>query len=157
MGISMYLKIGAVVVLLAALYGAKSYYAWSQNEITVLRENVIKMEFALEKSEAAVKSLQKGIRESVLANHAVNKKFQQTRRDNSRLKDLLGKHDLGFLAQKKPGLIQKRVNNGTKNANRCLEIASGSPLTRSEREATKPSEINSSCPRLANPMYREKQ
>ena len=143
-----------MIVLVAALYGAKSYYEWSQNEITTLRENVVKMEFALEQSEKAIKSLQNGIRETQIVHQTVTTQFQKTRRDNTRLRDLLSKHDLSFLAQKKPGLIENRVNKGTANSSRCFEIASGAPLTRSEREATKPSQINSACPELANPNYK---
>jgi hypothetical protein len=38
-------------------------------------------------------------------------------------------------------------------ANRCIEIATGSPLTESEINATKKSQINGECPSLANPNY----
>jgi len=37
---------------------------------------------------------------------------------------------------------------------RCLEIASGSPLTDIERNAKLPSEINRECPNIANPNYK---
>ena len=36
---------------------------------------------------------------------------------------------------------------------RCVEISSGSPLTESEINATKKSEINRECPSIANPNY----
>ena len=36
---------------------------------------------------------------------------------------------------------------------RCVEIASGAPLTEKEKTATKKSEINSECPSIANPNY----
>ena len=39
------------------------------------------------------------------------------------------------------------------NANRCIEIATGSPLTEEELAATKKSQINGECPSLANPNY----
>ena len=154
MGIMTYIKLGAFMVLIGALWGAKAYFDWSQNEIKVLQGNNIKLELAIEQSEAAIESLQNGIKKSHKAHDTVSRKFAKSRQDNTRLKDLLGKHDLGFLASKKPGMIQKRTNIGTSNANRCFEIVSGSPLTASERNATKPSEINSSCPDLANPRYR---
>lgn len=154
MGIMSYIKIGALVVLLAGLWWAKAYYENSQIEIAQLKENVIKLEIAVQRSEAAVKSLQVGIKKSHKAHDIVTQRFAKARQENSKLKELLGKHDLGFLAQRKPGLIEKRVNKGTRNANRCFEIVSGSPLTQAERKATKPSEINSSCPELANPNFK---
>ena len=50
-------------------------------------------------------------------------------------------------------LTEKVLNNATKNANRCLEIFSGSQLTEKELSATKPSEINNECWRSANPNF----
>lgn len=153
-GIFSYFKIAMVVLLLAALASAAWYYKWSQQEIATLRENVVKLEIAVAQSEAAVESLRNGVKQAVQAHQKVNAQFQRTRKENTRLKDLLSKHDLGFLAAKKPKLIENRVNKGTKNVGRCFEIASGSPLTQQERNATKPSEINSSCPELANPKFK---
>ena len=75
----------------------------------------------------------------------VREKFRQNKAGKSR--------DLGTIAQVKPELIQKAVNRGTVEAYRCIEIASGSALTETELAASKPSEINSQCPSLANPNY----
>ena len=63
------------------------------------------------------------------------------------------RHDLGQLAYNKPGLVVKIINKASDNANRCVEIATGSPLTEDEINATKKSQINAECPRLANPNY----
>ena len=49
--------------------------------------------------------------------------------------------------------IERITNNGSKNANRCIEIASGAELTEAEKNATKKSEINTECPSIANPNY----
>ena len=65
----------------------------------------------------------------------------------------LSEHDFGQLAEARPGLVVQIVNKVSDNANRCLEIASGSPLTESELAATKKSQTNTECPRLANPNY----
>ena len=61
--------------------------------------------------------------------------------------------DFGALANEKPKLIERITNKGSANANRCVEIAMGSPLTEKEKNATKKSEINSECPSIANPNY----
>ena len=65
----------------------------------------------------------------------------------------LSEHDFGQLAEARPTLVVKIVNKVSVNANRCMEIASGSPLTESELAATKKSQTNTECPRLANPNY----
>ena len=61
--------------------------------------------------------------------------------------------DIGKIAEKKPGLVEKIINNATERAKRCVEIASGAELTEQEINATKKSEINTECPSIANPNY----
>jgi len=46
------------------------------------------------------------------------------------------------------------MNVATRNAMRCLEIASGAPRTQAELAAKNSSEINKECPALANPNYK---
>jgi len=155
MGILSYIKIAGVLLLLSAIAGAAWYYKWSQAEILVLNKNNMTLEIAVKTNERTIKALQTGIIQAAKAHKRVSNSFAKTRKDNVRLKNLLSKHDLGFLAQKKPGLIQNRINNGTSNSMRCFEIASGAELTDQELNATKPSEINSACPELANPRFRK--
>jgi hypothetical protein len=61
--------------------------------------------------------------------------------------------DVGKLAIAKTKSIERITNGASALATRCIEIASGSPLTEAELNATKKSEINSECPSIANPNY----
>jgi len=61
--------------------------------------------------------------------------------------------DLGDLAVKRSDSVERVVNNATKKAMRCVEIAMGAELTEKEINATLKSEINSECPSIANPNY----
>jgi hypothetical protein len=65
--------------------------------------------------------------------------------------DLLGQRDIGTLAVAKPRPVGKILTKGTKNVFRCFELVSGAPLTEKETNAEKPSQLNSSCPSVANP------
>ena len=65
----------------------------------------------------------------------------------------LKEHDLAFLAENKPGLVEKVIDKGSKDMLRCLEIVSGSPLTEEELNVTKKSKANTQCPDIANPNY----
>ena len=60
---------------------------------------------------------------------------------------------IGKLAIAKTKAIERITNGASALATRCIEIASGSPLTEAEKNATKKSEINSECPSIANPNY----
>lgn len=153
MGILSSVKIGAVMVLLAALAGAAWYFKWSQSEMQILRDNQTKLELALETSEATIDALRSSMQEAVARFNQTNQAFQKARKDTVRLRDKLSKHELGALAEAKPGLVEALVNKGSNNASRCFEILTGSPLTEAERAATKKSEINPSCPDVANPNY----
>lgn len=59
--------------------------------------------------------------------------------------------DLGLLAYQRPGLVERVINNGTRDALRCLEIASGDTLTEDETNAVRQSQANTVCPSIANP------
>ena len=74
------------------------------------------------------------------------RKFEKTKKDRT-------KRDIGKSSVKKPGRIKKIINKGTRDAYRCIAIASGAPLTESELNATKKSETNSQCSDIANPNY----
>lgn len=45
------------------------------------------------------------------------------------LKDVLSKHDLGVLAKRKPGLIERRINDGSDRALRLLEQSTQAAAT----------------------------
>ena len=77
---------------------------------------------------------------STLSNLEEEKKKLQKDRDS--LSKKLGKHDIGELAEKKPGLVEKIINKASDSAARCMEIASGSPLTEEELNGTP----NRECP-----------
>ena len=62
--------------------------------------------------------------------------------DKDSLNKRLGKHDIGNLAENKPGLVEKIINKASDSAARCVEIASGSPLTEEELNGTP----NRECP-----------
>tara|TARA_R110000851_G_scaffold254198_1_gene406677 strand:- start:5793 stop:6302 length:510 start_codon:yes stop_codon:yes gene_type:complete len=80
--------------------------------------------------------------------------FDQARNQVDTLQDRLSRHELGYLAANKPGLVEGAINNATDSIGRCFEIAAGSPLTEAERTATVTSQTNRECPALANPNYR---
>ena len=79
----------------------------------------------------------------------LTKKFSQDARGNPR--------DFGQLAREKPELVERLVNRGTRNAMRCLELASGAAHSQQELAAKSSAEINKECPAIANPNYRAQQ
>ena len=150
-------KIIIVLIILSLLGLAGWYYKWSQAEIKVLRDNNTKLVQAKKLQDETIKTMKS---DSLLSSNTlleIDTKYRESRKENGVLRNKLAKHDLGYLASKKPRLIQKIVNKGTVDANRCLEILSGSALTDKEKAATKKSQANSSCPKIANPNYKARK
>ena len=146
----------AAIFFVSVMGSAYWYYTWSQEEIMTLTLNNKTLTQATEDQKKAIASL---VQDSLKVGEQitkVNKEFREARTENNALRIKLAKHDLAFLAEKKPGLIQKIVNRGTDDVGRCFEILSGAPLTEKEKSATKKDQTNSSCPDVANPNYKVK-
>lgn len=140
----------AVATMVAGFYW---YYQDSQKRIMDLMANQAKLETAVAIQEATIKQQQEDMAKQAATLEKVNDAFAKAQADKQNLTDKLMKHDLGKLAEKKPGLVEEKINRGTDNVGRCFEILSGAPLTDAERNATKKSEINNECPSIANPAY----
>jgi len=136
------LRIALIVILLAGAGGGYLYVNKLQKDNAILKENAIKLESAVEDQKAVIEQQTKDlktIRKTVDKLKEVNDKLEQ---DKKSLSDRLGKHDLGNLAENKPGLVEKIINKASDSAARCVEIASGSPLTEEELNGTP----NRECP-----------
>ena len=136
------LKIGLVLVMLAGAGGGYLYVQKLQKDNATLKANQIKLESAVEDQKAVIESQAadfKKIRSTLTKLEEENAKLQKDKKDLSKR---LGKHDIGNLAENKPGLVERIINGASKSAARCVEIASGSPLTEEELNGTP----NRECP-----------
>ena len=136
------IKIGLILVMLAGAGGGYLYVNKLQKDNAILKTNAIKLETAVEDQKGVIEQQTKDLKQirSTLSNLEEEKKKLQADKDN--LSKKLGKHDIGELAEKKPGLVEKIINKASDSAARCMEIASGSPLTEEELNG-KP---NRECP-----------
>ena len=136
------LRIALIFILLAGLGGGYLYVNKLQKDNAILKTNQVKLESAVQESnqviEQQTKDLKK-IRSTLKKVEEVNAKLQK---DRDALNNRLGKHDIGNLAENKPGLVEKIINKASDSAARCMEIASGSPLTEEELNGTP----NRECP-----------
>ena len=136
------LKIGLVLVMMAGAGGGYLYINKLQKDNATLKSNQIKLESAVEDQKAVIESQAedfKKIRSTLTKLEVENAKLQKDKQDLSKR---LGKHDIGNLAENKPGLVERIINGASKSAARCVEIASGSPLTEEELNGTP----NRECP-----------
>lgn len=150
----------ATVVIVVIVAGGLWVISGLRADLAVSQENTRKMEQAVETQQALIAKMQADQEEIRTINRELTTIMRDQDRDLDNLRDRFDrtatgdKRDFGAAAAAKPGSLERAVNRGTVNAMRCLEIASGAPLTEAEKNATKPSEINRECPALANPNYR---
>ena len=159
-----YIVIILIVIMSIGGGGGYMYYQGSQQEKAVLiaaaavRDTKIALqEEAIAQAEADREKIQQVV-------NNLNQKFAQSQKDYDNLVGRFGKlsanfgtRDIGKLAENKPKLIERVISRASARVLRCFEILSGSPLTNKEITATKPSEINTECPSVANPNYHPKE
>ena len=136
------IKIGLIILMMAGAGGGYLYVQKLQKDNETLKANAIKLESAVEDQKAVIESQAadfKKIRSTLTKLEEENAKLQKDKKDLSKR---LGKHDIGNLAENKPGLVERIINGASKSAARCVEIASGSPLTEEELNGTP----NRECP-----------
>tara|TARA_Y100000590_G_scaffold17098_2_gene20545 strand:- start:11364 stop:11843 length:480 start_codon:yes stop_codon:yes gene_type:complete len=143
------------VLILSIVAGGIGYVYKLRADNAILKANAIKMEMAYEVQEKTIAKQKEDFEEILKANKQMNILVQNLKEDLQNLDKRFNKNnrDIGKLAEKKPGLVEKIINGASERAKRCVEIASGSPLTEAELNATKKSEINPECPSIANPNY----
>ena len=156
-----------IAFLLLLLAGAGGGYVWYQNN-EAEREKAI-AEMAIKDTRLALveEAMRRAEEDRLLMREILRdteEKFSQAQDDYDELEKKFNKvsanfgtRDIGKLAENKPGMIGKVITNASKNALRCFEILSGDPLTEKELAATKPSQLNSECPSIANPNYKPEE
>jgi len=142
-------------IIITSLLGAGAYVLKLQRDNVILKENAIKLEGAISEQKTLIENQKKDFAEILEANKKINELVNNLKKDLDDLDKRFSKkdRDIGKLAIERTGAIERVINKGSDNATRCIEIASGSPLTEKEKNATKKSEINPECPSIANPSY----
>ena len=159
-GIGGIIKAVVALVIVLIIAGGLWYVTGLRADLAVSEENSRKMAAAVEQQKAAIEQLKADQAKIQQINKELNDTVKAQTKDLSSLQDRFNtaangdKRDIGSIAVVKPESIARAINNGTVNALRCVEIASGAPLTEKEKNAKLPSEINKECPSLANPNYK---
>ena len=146
----------AAILFITMLMGGTAfawYYNDTQERMAILTENNAKLETAVATNEEALAAQTAAFAAMQVENQRLQTEFTAINDRNRALENRLSRHDIGAAAVARAESTQRVLNGATRNAQRCLEIISGSPLTESELSATKPSEINPECWRDANPNF----
>ena len=144
-----------VGLLITGIAGAGMYVMKLRSDNAILKANQMKLEEAVSSQKELIANQKKDFQEILDANNKMNELVSVLKKDLDDLDKRFNKknRDVGKLAIAKTESIERITNGASALAMRCVEIASGSPLTEDEKNATKKSQINSECPSIANPNY----
>ena len=106
--------IGIILVL-----GLGAYFLWSENT----RLSQLNQAFEIRNQEqlATIETMQNDFKVQSESLLALQSKNQEIQAEMNRYLDIFKRHDLTKLAAAKPGLIEPRVNNGTKKVFESIE------------------------------------
>ena len=120
-----YILIVVLGLLGGGIYAAKYYYDTTQATIAQLRENNAKLEVANEENQQTITKMQENnVRLNALTDQ-LNTDLRKSEEYGDELRNTLNKHNLTHLANKKPGMIEKRMQNATDKLWDDLESVTG--------------------------------
>ena len=125
--IKIYILIAVIGLVGGVVYGGYYYYKDTQSRIQTLTENNSKLEVATQQQEQTINTLIEDREKFDELNKELQVKLDKANQYRDTLIDKLRKHDLANLSLKKPGLVEKKINNGTKKLFRSLENLTGAP------------------------------
>ena len=149
------LRMIMTVVIVAGLAGGVIYVNKLRSDNAILKANQLKLEASVESQKQVIAKQKEDFQAIMKANKELGVLINNLKKD---LQDLdkrftKKKRDIGKLAIERSKAIERIINSASDKAARCIEIASGSPLTEEEINATLKSQINTECPSIANPNY----
>ena len=109
------IRIGLIISLIAAAGAGYLLVQKLQSDLQTAQENVAKMEVAIQISEASIAALQADAVRTAELNATLQRNLQTAEQYGDELRATLRQHDLTALAQKKPGLIETRMQDATDN------------------------------------------
>ena len=107
------IKIAMVMTVIATAGMGYLYVQKLQSDLETARENVAKMEVAVQISEASIATLQRDVVRNAELSANLQKELQIAEKYGDELRATLQKHNLTALAQRKPGLIENRMQDAT--------------------------------------------
>ena len=126
------IRLALILIILASVGGGYWYVQKLQKDNAILKSNQVKLETAVAESNQVIEQQSKDLKKIRTTLKLVEELNDRLQEDKNSLNKRLGKHDIGNLAENKPGLVEKIINKASDSAARCVEIASGSSLTEEE-------------------------
>ena len=125
-------KIQLIVAFVGAIAGGYSYHQVTVSKFEAgiakleannrtLKGNQVQLDIAIKTAEASLKAAEENQQQSEAAMSELTSRNQELNREKQTYLKIFKDHNLTRLARAKPGLIEKRINNGTQKVFEALE------------------------------------
>ena len=104
-------KLGAAALIIGALWG---YWAWSNAKIETLIKANTKLELKISTQTAEIQAADDQRIKQDEAITTLMVKTRENQMESDRYLSIIKRHNLHALADARPGMMEKRVNSGTK-------------------------------------------
>ena len=141
-----YIKLVLIVVLALVFAGGLYYVTELKANLAIAKENQAKLENAVEQQKEALESMKADVEAQQKINSELQKVTEKQMADMTNLQKKLEANRLSNMALSKPEVVQEKMNRGTVNAVRCIELATGAPFNEKEKAAKTAKEFNNECP-----------
>jgi len=152
-GISTIIKLLLILLIIGSLLAAGWYVTGMREQLAISKNNNDKYEQAVIDQQILIRQIREDVQSIQKANKELSLVVQGQNKDLNSLQQRFNKtkadgtvRDIGKSAIRKTKSVERIINNASKKAIRCIELASGAPLTEKELNE-KP---NSECPSLVN-------
>ena len=152
-GISTIIKLLLILLIIGSLLAAGWYLTSMREQLAISKNNNDKYEQAVIDQQILIRQIREDVQSIQKANKELSLVVQGQNKDLNSLQQRFNKtkadgtvRDIGKSAIRKTKSVERIINNASKKAIRCIELASGAPLTEKELNE-KP---NSECPSLVN-------
>ena len=128
--LKIYILIVVIGLVGGVVYGGWYYYKDTQARIQVLTENSVKLETATKLQKSTIDTLVADAKKYAELNRKLDIELNKAHDYKNNLIAKLRKHDLVRLSQQKPGLVEKKINNGTKKLFESFESTTAVPVSK---------------------------
>ena len=119
--LKVYMMLLVLGIIGSAVGGAYFYYQDTQERIATLQQNNAKLELVARNTQATLDSFQADYERVSGLNNELQENLKEAETYKDQLINQLQDHDLSRLSLKKPGLIETRINNGTRKVFEDIE------------------------------------
>ena len=136
-------KIKLIIMLIAVvgIAGGFAYVYKLKADNAILKANQIQLETAINEQQEVITQQKESYENILTTNKELSAKLEVLQKDNDELTKKFAKYDIATWGMENPKAAQKVINNAVRHVNRCIEIASGSPLVEQD-------DYNKQCPAL---------